>query len=211
MQRDKGIKMSKTEEMPVIEAKYKFLEKFDTTRKKQKHWQINKEKFLSDSEYGRLRLMVRKDTRRYAILLKLYMFTGARAHEGLAVRFKNLDKDTKSVFIFGLKGSNDREIPLPPWYFLQLYNYAKRNCKNQDAKIFPFTYTILNRIWHYYRPVKKRFHSLRHTIAIKVFKDTRDIKLVQILLGHRNIKNTMVYLDYVYSQNEMKRILKVKY
>lgn len=203
--------MVKDKELPVIEAKYKVLAKIDTERKKQKHWQMNKEKFLSDSEYARLRLMVRKDTRRYAILLKLYMFTGARAHEGLAVRFKHLDKDTKSVFIIGLKGSSDREIPLPPWYFLQLYNYAKKRCKTPESKIFPFCYTILNRIWHFYRPVKKRFHSLRHTIAIKVFKDTRDIKLVQILLGHRSIKNTMVYLDYVYSQNEMKRILKVKY
>ena len=203
--------MTKPQELPVINAEYKVLAKYDTERKKQKHWQMNKEKFLSDSEYTRLRTMVRRDSQRYAILLKLYMFTGARAHEGLAVRFRHLDIDTKSVFIIGLKGSNDREIPLPPWYFLQLYNYAKKQCKDENAKIFPFCYTILNRIWHFYRPVKKRFHSLRHTIAIKVFKDTKDIKLVQILLGHRSIKNTMVYLDYVYSQNEMKRILKVKY
>lgn len=183
----------------------------EESRKKQKQWSITKEKFLSTSEYGKLRAHVRHRKSRYAILLKLYMFTAARAKEGLALRLKDLDCETRSVFIRGLKSSNDREIPLPPWYFFELYNYAKKICKTIDDKVFPFSYTILNRIWHYYRPVKKRFHSLRHTLALRVYEATRDLKLVQILLGHRNIKNTMVYLDYAYSRREMRRLLKVKY
>lgn len=182
-----------------------------TAKTRQRPWAITKEKFLSDSEYGHLRAHVRHKKDRYAILLKLYMFTAARATEGLAVRLKDLDTDNKTVLIRGLKGSNDREIPLPRWFFSELLRYAKKVCKTVEDRIFPFCYTILNRIWRFFRPVKKRFHSLRHTLAIKVFKQTRDIKLVQILLGHRNIKNTMVYLDYVYTQEEMQRILKVKY
>lgn len=180
-------------------------------RKKQKQWAITKEKYLSASEYGKLRAHVRHRKSRYAVLLKLYMFTAARANEGLAVKMKDLDHDNKTVLIRGLKGSSDREVPLPPWYFFELLSYAKKHCKSPEDRIFPFCYTILNRIWRYYRPVKKRFHALRHTLAIKVFQATRDIKLVQILLGHRSIKNTMVYLDYVYSMEEMRRILKVKY
>ncbi|KYG70041.1 hypothetical protein AZI85_15220 [Bdellovibrio bacteriovorus] len=183
----------------------------EKTPRKQKPWAITKEKFLSASEYGKLRAHVRRRKSRYAILLKLFMFTAARANEGLAVRLKDLDADHKTVLIYGLKGSNDREIPLPPWYFFELYSYAKKACKSPEDRIFPFCYTILNRIWRLYRPVKKRFHALRHTLAIRVFESTRDIKLVQILLGHRSIKNTMVYLDYVYSRKEMRRILKVKY
>lgn len=202
-----------SKDLPVIEAKFKRLPVTDDEikSKKQKHWQITKEKFLSDAEYARLRKMVRRKVNRSAILLKLYMFTGARAHEGLYVRLKDLDVETKTVYIRGLKGSKDREVPLHAWYFYQLYHYAKKVCKNENDKIFNFCYTILYRAWNYYRPAKKTIHALRHTIAIKVFKKTRDIKLVQTLLGHRNISNTMVYLDYVYSQNEMKRILKVKY
>ncbi len=179
--------------------------------RKQKFWSITKDKFLSDSEYAHLRMLVRRNKTRAAILLKFYMFTGARAHEGLGVCLRDLDRDNKAVLIRGLKGSNDREIPLPPWFFLELLRYAERVCKNMEDKIFPFCYTILDRVWKRFRPVKKKFHSLRHTIAIKVFKSTRDIKLVQILLGHRSIKNTMVYLDYVYSIKEMRKILKVKY
>ena len=198
-------------ELPVIEAKFKKISVVTTKRKKQQPWSITKQKFLSDKEYSQLRFSVKKKVSRYAILLKLYMFTGARAREGLNIRLCDLDYDSKSVFIRGVKGSNNREIPLPPWFFFQIWHYAKKKCAAIDEKIFSFSYTILNRIWRHYRPVKKRFHSLRHTIAIKVFKSTRDIKLVQILLGHRAINNTMVYLDYVYSQTEMRRILKVKY
>lgn len=195
----------------VVKAKLEVNNVTTVNRRKQKQWAITKEKYLSVSEYGALRAHVRHRKSRYAILLKLYMFTAARAQEGLAVRMQDLDTDNKTVLIRGLKGSADREIPLPPWYFFELLSYAKKICKSVEDRIFPFCYTILNRIWRFYRPVKKRFHSLRHTLAIKVFQSTRDIKLVQTLLGHRSIKNTMVYLDYIYSIEEMRKILKVKY
>lgn len=196
-------------ELPIINAKFKTLSV--EVKKKKKNWQMNKTKFLSDTEYFKLRSLVKHKTNRAAILLKFYMFTGARASEGLDTRLNDLDYTAKSVFIRGLKGSNDREIPLPPWFFYQLWHYAKRICKTANSKLFPFCYTILNRVWHHYKPTEKRFHSLRHTIAIRVYKATKDIKLVQILLGHRSIKNTQIYVDFVYSQSEMRRILKAKY
>lgn len=179
--------------------------------RKQKHWTITKDKFLSKTEYAKLRQSVRRNRSRDAILLKLFMFTAARANEGLAVRLMDLDRETKTVYIKALKGSSDREIPLPPWYFHELHNYAKKICKTPEDEIFPFCYTILHRTWRIYRPCNKKIHSLRHTLAITVYEATRDLKLVQILLGHRSIKNTMVYLDYVYNRQEMRRLLKVKY
>lgn len=179
--------------------------------RKKYRWQINKSKFLSDTEYDQLRKNVYQSRSKSAMLVKLYMFTAARAHEGLAVRQRDLCKESKTVFIKGLKGSNDREVPLPPWYFYQLWHFAKRICDSPENRIFQVEYSQMNRYWHLYRPVNKTIHSLRHTLAIKVYKGTKDIKLVQTLLGHTSIKNTMVYLDYVYSQNEMRRILKVKY
>ena len=36
----------------------------------------------------------------------------------------------------------------------------------------------------------------------------RDVgRLVQVALGHRNITNTMIYADYVYSQQELKKLI----
>ena len=41
------------------------------------------------------------------------------------------------------------------------------------------------------RPLK--FHSLRHTFAMRVYAETSDPLLVKQLLGHRSIKSTEVY------------------
>ena len=33
------------------------------------------------------------------------------------------------------------------------------------------------------------------------------LDLLQIALGHRNITNTMIYADFVYSQDEMRKLI----
>jgi integrase/recombinase XerC len=55
--------------------------------------------------------------------------------------------------------------------------------------------------------VHKKLHGLRHTFAIRLYKKTKDIRLVQVALGHRNITNTMVYADYAYSQQELRKLI----
>jgi integrase/recombinase XerC len=53
------------------------------------------------------------------------------------------------------------------------------------------------------RPNKsKGVHSLRHSFAINLYKKSRDVRFVQVCMGHRNINNTMVYADFV-DENEI--------
>jgi len=81
------------------------------------------------------------------------------------------------------------------------------NISLTDQKIFPITYNRYRQIWEMYRPTHKKLHSLRHTFAIELYKKTKDIRLVQFALGHRNITNTMIYADYVYSQQELRKLI----
>ena len=76
-----------------------------------------------------------------------------------------------------------------------------------DDLLFPISYSRLIQIWEHYRPTHKKFHSLRHTFAIRLYKKTKDLRLVQVALGHRNITNTMIYADYVYSQQELRKLI----
>jgi site-specific recombinase XerD len=46
-------------------------------------------------------------------------------------------------------------------------------------------------------------HSLRHTAAVTAIKEGCDLYYVSSLLGHKDIKTTMIYLRYI--QNETKR------
>lgn len=170
-------------------------------------YQLNKNKYLLPPETERLRKILTdfedRDPRN-CLMFWVALHTGGRAQEVLNLQKIDLNTYDESVFIRGLKGSNDREIPLPPALFDRLHRFAE---KQSGTKLFDVSYTRLYQIWEMYRPVPKKFHSLRHTFAIELYKKTRDLRLVQVALGHRNIANTMVYADYVYSQQELRRLI----
>ena len=95
-------------------------------------------------------------------------------------------------------------------YLLQYLNIDKSTTLSPELmkqRIFPISYIRFHQIWDKYRPCHKKLHSLRHTFAIRLYKKTKDIRLVQFALGHRNIANTMIYADYVYSQEELKKLI----
>jgi integrase/recombinase XerC len=168
---------------------------------------INKTKYLLEPEAVSLEASLEKFKERdirNVLLLELALRTGARAKEVLNIQFSDLNEHEKTVFIRGLKHSNDREIPLRPEMFKRLYDFAS---KDPSGPIFKITYNHFRRIWCFYRPVRKKLHSLRHTFAIRLYKKTKDMRLVQMALGHRNIQNTMVYAEYVYSQTELRKLI----
>jgi site-specific recombinase XerD len=168
---------------------------------------LNKTKYLLESEAeeleGTLKKFADQDTRN-TLLLELALRTGARAQELLNVTKQDINSYDETVLIRGLKGSSDREIPLPRAVFDRLIRYAQTV---PGEKIFDLSYNRFRDIWTHYRPVPKKLHALRHTFAIRLFKKTKDLRLVQLALGHRNITNTMVYADYVYSQTELRKLI----
>ncbi|MGH1468941.1 MAG: tyrosine-type recombinase/integrase [Bdellovibrionales bacterium] len=158
------------------------------------------------SELNRILSLFKKKDARNTCMVELALNTGARASELLNIRWMDLDTTEKTVFIKGLKGSNDREIPIQP----DLYERIKK-LKNPEAllkdSVFNISYPRLIQIWNDYKPVNKKFHSLRHTFALNLYKKTRDLRLVQVALGHRNIQNTIVYAEYVYSTEELRKLI----
>ena len=178
-----------------------------TISRRKKAYAINKNKYLLEPEYDHLEILLKRyilKEKRNCLLLYVAMHTGARASEILNIEKEDLNVFEQSVFIYGIKGSNDREIPLPGWLFEMLEGYSN---EVEGEKLFDISYHRLRQIWEHYRPVKKKFHCLRHTFAIRLYKKVKDIRLLQIALGHRNITNTMVYADFVYSQNEMRKLI----
>lgn len=168
---------------------------------------LNKNKYLIEPELDRLEHILKsfgeKDPRNCTLLWTL-LYTGARAQEVLNLSPEDLNTFDESLFIKGLKGSNDREIPVPSWLFQRL---MKESTRAHDQRLFAITYNRLRQIWTLYRPVHKKLHALRHTFAIRLYKRTKDIRLVQVALGHRNITNTMVYAEYAYSQEELRKLI----
>lgn len=171
-----------------------------------KHYAITPKKYLSPSELLLVRRLVEGKKDRDSLIVRLALATGARASELLEIMVQDLNVDDRTVFINGLKESNDREIPISENLFLDLLALAGPGAKPDD-KLFNIGYQRLYQVWNEMRPCPKKFHSLRHTFAIELYKKTRDLKIVQTTLGHRNIQNTMVYADYVFGKEEMRKAL----
>lgn len=186
----------------------------------QNQYSITSAKILSPSEEASLRavlgrgLAVDKD-RRNALLFLLLLETGVRANELLNLKIKNFSHEEGALAIKALKSSRDRELPIREGLaralkkcVLSRYNAASWRELNPDAPLFDLSYPRLYQLWRFYTPnPNKTIHSLRHTFAINLYKKSKDVKMVQIALGHKNILNTMVYVDFYYSQNTLRKIM----
>jgi integrase len=172
-------------------------------------YQLTHNKYLLPPELLALQTTLAKSGARDSILLQTILCSGGRAQEVLNLRGCDLNPAAHSVFIRGLKGSNDREIPLPRALFEQLLQLSAAGGE-PSSLVFGISYARLYQIWDHWRPAtakSKGIHSLRHTFAIELYKKCRDLRLVQVALGHKSITNTMVYSAYVYSQEELRKQL----
>lgn len=170
--------------------------------------QFNQTKFLDNDEFSKLIADLTRwqnDHPRNVLMLSMLLFTGARVSELLSLTQKNIFPITRSVLFYGTKGSYDRELPLSPNLFSLL---AEQVLATKPGElIFPISYVQLRRIWFDYRSCNKKLHALRHTFAIRLYEKTKDLRLVQRALGHKQILNTMVYADYIYGVEEFRKVM----
>lgn len=162
---------------------------------------ITRDKYLLDSEVAELERICWADPCRDSIMILLDLATGARANELLRIKSTSFVDGT--VKIPASKGGDEREIPLPP----KLYALCLKLPTSSDGRLFPIGYDRLHDVWQLYRPVKKNFHSLRHTFAIKLYGKSKDLRLVQRALGHKSINTTLRYADVVDVQEKLQKHL----
>lgn len=171
-------------------------------------YQLNKNHVLTESEYRELSAILRGDNSRDACLIGLAIETGGRSQEILNLTNGDLDLETGSVYLRGIKGSHNRSIPISNDLRLKLIKLVGKS-PDPKSKVFAIKTSRFRQIWMRKRPCFKKLHALRHTFAIRLFNASKDIMLVQKALGHKNINNTMVYLDFDYNDNQIRKYLEL--
>ncbi len=136
------------------------------------------------------------------ILVTAYS-AGLRVSEVVSLRVSDIDSDRMQIAIRGAKGKKDRMATLS-LYTLQLLReyvtiykpktylfegqYKEKHYSSRSAQtIFNNAITGLN------LPESISFHSLRHSYATHLLENGTDIKYIQDLLGHSDIKTTLRY------------------
>jgi integrase/recombinase XerD len=161
---------------------------------------------LSPDEVTRM-IDATPNLRHRTILMTLYS-TGMRRSELCHLRPEDIDKERMVVRIRQGKGGKDREVPLSPKLLEQLRTYY-RSVKVRNGWMFPSLQTRrLNQpitqkaVWHACREATRRAgitkpvhpHTLRHSFATHLFDNGAELPVIQILLGHSDPRDTMIYL-----------------
>ena len=170
---------------------------------------------LSREELGQLLKQV--DGTMWLIVAMLYG-TGVHLEECLELRVKDLDFDRNQVTVRRGEGrvvlpfALERKYPaVPTEWGWQFVFPATRICR--DPKWGPPSR------FHLHESVVKKAvtkavrragltkpascHSLRHSFATSLLEDGYDIRTVQALLGHADVRTTMIYVVHVMNRGAL--------
>lgn len=130
---------------------------------------------------------------------------GLRVSEAARLRVDDLDGKRMVVWVRQGKGDKDRQVPLPSRTLQSLRQYW-RDRRPPQPWLFPdrtakgpINRNVLDRAVRAARGqsgIRKRLscHTLRHSYATHLLERGVDLRTIQGLLGHANIKSTIVYL-----------------
>jgi integrase len=152
-----------------------------------------------------------------ATFLQLGKETGARAGEIFNLKWTDINFENRTVNITAEKGSNSRILRLPSKLIGMLNNLNKNN-----EQLFSHYKSLatLRRTFERHRKrtahnlgnprlLKITFHTLRHWKATTEYRKTKDLLYVMKILGHRNIKNTLLYTQLIPAENDEEYISKI--
>jgi integrase/recombinase XerD len=142
------------------------------------------------------------------ILMTLYA-TGVRRAELARLKLTDVDTERMVLHVQNGKGRKDRDVVLSPYLLDELRQHYRRLARKPATWLFPggqrhtADYPVSARVcWNACRKAAKRAgiskalhpHTLRHSFATHLLESGADLRTIQILLGHSDLKQTAVYL-----------------
>jgi site-specific recombinase XerD len=155
------------------------------------------------------RLLAAAHNPKHQTALAVAYATGLRASEVISLKVGDVDSQRMTLRVQQGKGSKDRYAMLPPILLERLRAWWRIG--RAQGKILPGGWLFpglnpvdplsarqLNRAIHFAADVAKidkrvSMHTLRHSFATHLLEQKVDIRLIQVLLGHKRLETTTVY------------------
>ncbi|HDH31357.1 MAG TPA: integrase [Candidatus Wolfebacteria bacterium] len=139
---------------------------------------------------------------KHKFIVSLGYAAGLRVSEVINLRIKDVDIEELTIHIKDAKGKKDRITIFPKKLKMEFQNLTagKENNdlvfeSNRGGKLTASTAQKVFQRATRKAEIKKdaTFHSLRHSFATHLLENGVDVRYVQELLGHQNIRTTQLY------------------
>jgi len=142
------------------------------------------------------------------LLLTLYA-TGVRCAELTHLKVSDIDSQRMVIHVQGGKGRKDRDVMLSPKLLQELRKHWQRLRRKPRVWLFPGHHDHgadhpidTKTVWQACQQAAQRAglqkgvhpHTLRHCFATHLLEAGADLRTIQILLGHNDLKETARYL-----------------
>lgn len=149
------------------------------------------------------RLFSKLENLKHKTMLYLAYSAGLRVSEVVNLRIKDIHSERMVINIKGAKGKKDRTVSLSQGILELLRKYylsykPKHWLFEGQYREEQYSARSLQQVFHRAKNEARiiqdvTFHSLRHSYATHLHERGTDIKLIQELLGHNDIKTTLRY------------------
>ena len=159
------------------------------------------------------------NSRRNRYMIKLFLSTGLRLSEMLDLCWKDINLMTGQLKVVQGKGKRDRMLWISDTMLEELQSWREDQAKNIGVTEYVFSNRYGKRLAdrdvremvnrYSENAINKKIspHALRHSFATDLYRETKDIMLVQKALGHEYLNTTMVYTHLV--DDELESALKL--
>ena len=151
------------------------------------------------------RIVNAPENSKHRLMLKTTYSAGLRASEVITLKPGDIESDRMLIKVEGGKGKKDRYTLLSVKLLEELRHYYKTF--RPKTYLFPSSYKkdqplCYETLRSVYEKARKKagvnkgpgLHTLRHAFATHLLEAGYDIRKIQVLMGHKSLSTTMIYL-----------------
>jgi site-specific recombinase XerD len=134
---------------------------------------------------------------KHKTILTLTYSVGLRVSEVTNLKIEDIDSKRMIIHIKNAKGKKDRIVPLSQTVLEMLRNYYKKYkpttylFSGQDSD--QYSIASCQSIFKKYIDPNSSIHTLRHSCFTTLLESGTDLRIIQKIAGHSNVKTTEIY------------------